>query len=62
MNNLKTKRIERGMTQQQAAEALGITQTAYSYYEIGKRNPKPAMLLKMSRLFGCTVDELLKEE
>ena len=30
--------------------------------KIGKRNPKPAMLLKMSRLFGCTVDELLKEE
>ena len=61
MNNLKDKRNEKGMTQQQAGDALGITQTSLSYYELGKRQPKPAMLVKMARLYGCTVDELLAD-
>lgn len=59
--NLKAKRIEKGMTQEQVADRCGITQCAYSYYEIGKRSPKPEMLKKLAAVLNCTVDDLLKE-
>lgn len=57
--NLKSKRKEAGLTQAETARALGVTQVSYSNYEIGKRNPKPAMLRKMAEFFNCTIDELV---
>ena len=62
MNNLKAKRIEKGMTQDEVAKACGITQCAYSYYEIGKRQPKPAMLRKLASIFECTIDDLIGDD
>lgn len=59
--NLKEKRVEKKLTQQQVADMCGITQVSYSYYEIGKRNPKPAMLKKFASVLDCTVDEILKD-
>lgn len=59
--NLKAKRIEKKMTQSEVADRCGITQCAYSYYEIGKRSPKPEMLKKLATVLNCTVDDLLKE-
>ena len=61
MINLKAKRLEKGMTQNEVADRCGITQCAYSYYEIGKRQPKPEMLKKLATVLDCTVDDLLKE-
>ena len=60
MVELKKKRKALGLTQVEMAKTLGITQTAYGNYELGKRNPKPEMLCKMSQVLKCTVDELLK--
>lgn len=59
--NLKTKRQEKKMTQAQIAQKCGISQCAYSYYEIGKRSPKPEMLKKLAIILQCTVDELLAD-
>ena len=59
--NLKTKRQEKKLTQEQVARMCGITQCSYSYYEIGKRQPKPLMLKKIANVLNCTVDELLEE-
>lgn len=59
--NLKTKRLEKKMTQEQVAQRCGITQCSYSYYEIGKRSPRPEMLKKLAAVLDCTVDDLLKE-
>lgn len=58
--NLRPKRKEIKMTQYEVAQILGITQVAYGNYENGKRQPKPEMLKKIARLFGCSVDELLE--
>lgn len=58
--NLKTKRKQMKMTQQDVALVLGVNQVTYGNYELGKRQPKPDMLKKMARFFGCTVDELLE--
>lgn len=58
---LREKRVEKKYTQQEMAERVGITQVAYSNYELGKRYPKPEMLKTLATVLGCTVDELLTE-
>lgn len=60
--NLKTKRKELKMSQTDVAIAVGITQTAYSNYELGKRQPKPKMLKNIATVLNCTVDELIGDD
>ncbi len=60
--NLKKYRKQKGLTQAQVAKMCGIGQVVYSNYEIGKRNPKPKMLMKLARALNCSVDELIADE
>ena len=50
------------ITQVELANKLGVTQSAISQWESGATQPEVGKLLKMSEIFGCTVDELLKED
>lgn len=59
-NQLKFYRQSLGLTQQQVANQLNITQTCYNYYEKGKREPSFEILKKLCVLFNCTTDELLE--
>ena len=63
MNNfgdfLYSLRKEKGMTQAELAQALGVTNKAVSKWETGEAMPETAQLLPISRIFGVTVDELL---
>ena len=45
-------------TQQQTADAIGITREAYSNYETGRRFPKPEVLSKIAEYYCLTVDEI----
>lgn len=45
---IKASREEKGMTQKEVADAMGISQQAYSQYESGKRNPKPETIIKIA--------------
>ena len=60
--NLREKRIKKGMTQQEVADAVGITDMAVSYYESGQRIPKPAMAKKLGELLGFDWTELYEED
>jgi len=51
-------RRERGLTQRQVAEAVGIRQSAYAMIESGHRHPRKAIEKKLADFFGVTVDEL----
>lgn len=62
MNTIKKKREQRKMTQIELAGKLGITQGAVSQWEAGATNPSTGMILKLSEVLGCTVDELLRNE
>ena len=62
MNNMKNKRKETKLSQTEVAEKVGITQSAYSNYEIGKRQPKPMMLKKIATVLDCTIDELIGDD
>lgn len=56
---LKILRKEKGLTQTQLANAVGLGRQAYAYYEKGEREPSPETLCKFADFFGVTVDELL---
>lgn len=59
MDRLKIFRKERGLTQTQVADAVGLGRQAYAYYEKGEREPSTETLCKLADFFGVTVDELL---
>ena len=49
-----------GLTQQQFAHALGVSRQAVSRWESDSAFPETDNLIKMSDMFGCSVDYLLK--
>jgi transcriptional regulator with XRE-family HTH domain len=56
---LHALREQAGLSQQQLAERLGMTQRAYAYWE---RNPvalRPDQLQKLAGVLGVSVEELL---
>lgn len=48
-----------GMTQKELADALGITRSALSTYELGIREPNISTLVDISRFFGTSVDYIV---
>ena len=59
---LYSLRKERGMTQQELADRLGLTNKAISKWETGEAFPETAQLVPLADIFGVTVDELLRGE
>lgn len=55
-------RKEKGLTQGQLAETLGVTRQAVSRWEGDLAFPETDTLMKMSRLFGVSCDYLLNYE
>lgn len=49
-------------TQEQLAEILSVSRQSVSKWESGLAYPETDKLLKMGRLFGCSMDYLLKDE
>lgn len=54
-------RRENNYTQEQLADILSVSRQAISKWESNGAFPETEKLIKMSELFGCTVDYLLKE-
>ena len=57
--NIRNLRIDSGYTQKQIGEYLGISQNAYSQYEIGVLNYPIDVLIKLADLYGVSIDYLL---
>lgn len=55
-------RKKAGLNQVDAAKALGVTQGAISMWENGRTKPRSAQIVEIAKLYGVTVDELLKED
>jgi transcriptional regulator with XRE-family HTH domain len=58
---LKKAREKKGLSQQEVADFIGVSQKAYSMYEEGKRNPKHDKRVKLSKLFGLELSSTNKE-
>ena len=52
-------RKERGLTQEQLAEQLGVSQQALAHYEVGRIGVASAMLPRLAELLDLSFDELL---
>ena len=59
IENLKNARKKAGLTQAQAAEAIGVNDGTYKNYEQGKREPNGDKMVAIANLFGVTTDYLL---
>lgn len=59
---IKKLREERGMSQEDLAKALGVTNQAVSTWETGKRLPRMGAIEKMSTLFGVSKGYIIGED
>ncbi len=59
--NLKKLREAACYTQDEVAQALGITRSAYSNYESGERDAPYDVLEKVSDFFGCDMYVLFED-
>lgn len=55
-HKLKTLRKGRKLTQEQAAEKLGITRATVSNYEVGRRSPHLSELKRIADFYGVGLD------
>lgn len=60
-NNLKAKRVAKGMTQDDVAVALGVTKKTVSNFEVHPETLNIAKLNKLGRLYGCHPSEFFTE-
>lgn len=58
-SNLSYLRKKKGLTQDAVAEYLGLTPQAIGLYEKGDREPTLSNLIKISRYFEVSIDNLL---
>ena len=49
-NYIKERRTNLGLTQEEVAERLGISQVAYGRYELGTREPNFSLILKIAEV------------
>ncbi len=59
-NKLLSLRSSAGLTQQEVAVRVGVTNKAVSKWETGKSKPTTNMLRKLAVLYGTTIEELMK--
>lgn len=60
-NNLKRLRVGKNMTQEQAAEKLGVSAQTVSRWECNTTLPDVTILPKIAALYCVTIDDLYKE-
>lgn len=59
---LKDARLSAHLTQEEAARALNISRTTVTMWETGTVNPTADKLPAIARLYGCTINDLFKDE
>ena len=59
---LKEKRTALGLSQEDLAKAVGVSRQTVSSWENNRSYPDIGSILKLSDLYGASLDELLKED
>ena len=61
-NRVKELRIERGLTQQELADAVGVSRQSINSIERQRYEPSLALALAFARLFRRPVDDIFNLE
>lgn len=59
ISRLREIREDRDLTQKDISRILNVSQVAYSYYEIGKRELPIDLLIKLSYYYNLSTDYIL---
>lgn len=62
MYKIREYRLKSKLDQKEVAAMLGVTDGAVSNWERGTRMPDFAQAIKLSEIFGCSLDELAGRE
>lgn len=60
--NLKKLRKEMGLSQERLSKKLGLKRPTYATYEEYRAEPNCSVLIKLSDIFGVSIDDLIKKE
>lgn len=60
MPTLKKLREEKGLSQTELAELLGVDQSSVCLWERGKTFPRNKTAVRLADVLGCTLDELYR--
>lgn len=61
-NNIRDRRAEKGWTQQDLADRLGVSRQTVIAVETGKYDPSLPLAFKIARQFRCRVEDLFFAE
>jgi putative transcriptional regulator len=62
INRVKELRTSRGWTQQQLAEAVGVSRQSINSIECNRYIPSLPLALLFARVFGCSTDDIFNLE
>ena len=60
--NIRALRLQKGLTQEQVAQQLGVTYQAVSKWENGTNTPDIGLLPEIAALFGVMIDALFHQD
>jgi putative transcriptional regulator len=60
--NIKAKRLERNMTQEELSGMVGVARKQITCYESGERIPDLYNAIRLARALGTTVEELAETQ
>ena len=61
-NRVKELRLNRGWTQQQLADAVGVSRQSVNSIECNRYVPSLPLALAFARVFGCATDDIFSLE
>jgi putative transcriptional regulator len=61
-NRLKVLRAERDWSQQDLAEALGVSRQSVNAIETGKYDPSLPLAFRIADVFGASIEEIFSRE
>lgn len=61
-NRIKVERAELNITQQQLARKIGVSRQTINAMELGKYVPSTMLALRLSEVFGKSVNEIFSLE
>jgi len=59
VNAIRNRREKAGLSQENIAKGLSVSQQAVAKWENGKALPRADKLPELARILNCTIDELL---